>query len=88
MFRKKVDCRYCNQSVNIRKHGTARSGYQRYYCGLCQRTFQIKYIYNAYYPDTKKQVNELRSQGENIRDTSRLLNIDVNTVSCYLKDNH
>ncbi len=86
MFRKKVDCRYCNQNDLIRKHGTGRTGYQRYYCGHCQRTFQIKYIYNAYYSDTKKQMNELLSQGESIRETSRVLNIGINTISNYLKN--
>ncbi len=51
MFRKKVDCRYCNQNDFVRKHGTGCTGYQRYYCTYCQRTFQIKYIYNAYNPN-------------------------------------
>ncbi|SQI36590.1 Transposase and inactivated derivatives [Leminorella richardii] len=47
MFKVKVQppCRHCQQTQHVKRHGTARSGYQRYYCQSCKRTFQIKYIY-------------------------------------------
>ncbi|SQI36573.1 Transposase and inactivated derivatives [Leminorella richardii] len=48
MFNKKIPCRYCTRTHTVKKHGTARSGYQRYWCNHCRRTFQMKYIYSAY----------------------------------------
>ncbi|MBK5142608.1 IS1 family transposase [Budviciaceae bacterium BWR-B9] len=48
MFNKRIVCRYCFKGNAIKKHGTAPSGYQRYLCGHCKRTFQGEYIYNAY----------------------------------------
>ncbi|SQI44043.1 Transposase and inactivated derivatives [Leminorella richardii] len=56
MLKEKVPCRYCHQADSVKKHGTARSGYQRYLCNTCGRTFQIKYIYHAYKPYVKKVV--------------------------------
>ncbi|MBK5071778.1 IS1 family transposase [Budviciaceae bacterium CWB-B4] len=48
MFKRRIYCRYCSRSNAIKKHGTAPSGYQRYLCGHCQKTFQENYIYQAY----------------------------------------
>lgn len=43
-----VPCKYCSQTHTVRKHGMARSGYQRYFCVQCCKTFQRKYIYNVH----------------------------------------
>lgn len=42
-----IKCRYCDKSDEVRLHGKGRSGYQRYRCLACKRTFQAKYIYNV-----------------------------------------
>ena len=55
MFREKVPCRYCHQTGTVKKHGTARSGHQRYMCSSCNRTFQVKYIYHAYKLNEEKK---------------------------------
>lgn len=55
MFKQKVPCRHCHRTDAIKKHGTARSGYQRYLCGACGRTFQVKYIYQAYKLNEEKK---------------------------------
>ncbi|WP_425482130.1 transposase [Budvicia diplopodorum] len=39
-------CPYCNITSRVKKHGKGRTGYQRYFCTSCSRTFQTKYIYN------------------------------------------
>ncbi|WP_260676936.1 IS1/IS1595 family N-terminal zinc-binding domain-containing protein [Limnobaculum zhutongyuii] len=44
MFNKRVVCRYCFKGNAVKKHGTAPSGYQRYLCGHCKRTFQGEYL--------------------------------------------
>ncbi|VFS61973.1 IS1/IS1595 family N-terminal zinc-binding domain-containing protein [Leminorella grimontii] len=46
MFNRKVHCRHCGSSEGIIKHGSGKTGYQRYRCMTCMRTFQAKYIYN------------------------------------------
>lgn len=48
LFQPKVKCRYCNNTEYVKRHGKGRSGYQRYRCLACQKTFQDKYIYNVY----------------------------------------
>lgn len=51
MFKKRTPCRYCQDSQTVRKHGKGRAGYQRFYCVSCCKTFQIKYVYSAYYKE-------------------------------------
>lgn len=41
-------CRYCGRVEYVRLHGKAKSGIVRYRCLACKRSFQIKYIYEAY----------------------------------------
>ncbi|WP_415270875.1 transposase-like zinc-binding domain-containing protein [Leminorella richardii] len=48
LFLPEVKCRYCGKSDSVRKHGKGRSGYPRYKCMDCNKTFQTKYIYSAY----------------------------------------
>ncbi|WP_425482134.1 transposase [Budvicia diplopodorum] len=53
MFYNKIDCPYCNDSNHIRKHGLGRSGYQRYFCSSCHKTFQKKYVYAGWVNNLK-----------------------------------
>ncbi|OTA20529.1 transposase [Xenorhabdus beddingii] len=39
-----VACRYCHQTEPVRKHGTSKAGFPRYYCKDCQKTFQLNYL--------------------------------------------
>lgn len=41
-------CKLCNSENTVRKHGRGRSGYPRFYCSNCKKTFQLNYVYNAY----------------------------------------
>ncbi|WP_415679760.1 IS1 family transposase, partial [Vibrio ordalii] len=40
-----VQCRFCNQTEHVRKHGTGVTGFQRFRCIECKRSFQLDYIY-------------------------------------------
>ncbi|SQI43516.1 Transposase and inactivated derivatives [Leminorella richardii] len=56
MFNKKILCRHCGSCEGIIKHGSGKSGYQRYRCLSCRRTFQAKYIYKISSIKEKKGV--------------------------------
>lgn len=51
-------CPHCDESVNVRKHGRARSGLPRYRCLGCDSTFQTKYIYCAYQTDRNERIGQ------------------------------
>ncbi|MCG6273264.1 IS1 family transposase [Vibrio vulnificus] len=80
-----VKCRFCRQTEFVRKHGTGSGGHQRYRCQSCRKTFQLDYCYRACQPGLKAQVVELAMNNAGIRDTSRVLNISINTVVRGLK---
>lgn len=80
MYNRKVECRYCHQKSGTRKHGTGRSGYQRYRCTLCGRTFQNKYIYIAYKAETQEEVVMRYLTGESTNEISQHMKANVSTI--------
>ncbi|WP_456085658.1 IS1/IS1595 family N-terminal zinc-binding domain-containing protein [Limnobaculum allomyrinae] len=60
MFNERISCRYCCRTNAIKKHGTAPSGAPRYLCAHCQRTFQKKYIYQAYKDSDESVVKKMK----------------------------
>lgn len=42
------ECKYCKKRSGVCKHGKGKTKIQRYRCNFCNKTFQIKYIYEAY----------------------------------------
>ncbi|SQI40957.1 Transposase and inactivated derivatives [Leminorella richardii] len=72
MFNKRIDCRYCQQTEFVKKHGVARSGYQRYYCSSCRRTFQAKYIYTINKKEETQSSHEVNKQQLKYSDTAAL----------------
>ncbi len=54
--RQRPVCPRCNTATQIRKHGKARSGLQRYMCLDCRGTFQARYIYATYQTDGNARV--------------------------------
>ncbi|MDE1482074.1 IS1 family transposase [Xenorhabdus bovienii] len=81
-----VVCRYCGQTEPVRKHGTGKAGFPRYYCKDCQKTFQLNYRYNGHKPDTKEKIIDMAMNGSGVRDTGRVLGIGINTVIRTLKN--
>ncbi len=83
-----VACRYCLQTELVRKHGTGRAGFPRYYCQHCKRTFQYHYRYNAHKPGIKEKIVDMAMNGSGVRDSGRVLKISMNTVIRTLKNSH
>jgi len=73
------------QGTNLRKHSIVSSGIRRWYCNSCKKTFQQKYRYNAHKPGTKEQIIKLTLNGSGVRDISRVLKINKNTVCSVFK---
>ncbi len=80
-----VSCRYCGKSEAVRRKGLSTHGHQRYRCENCKRTFQLDYNKRAYQPGIKEQVIDMALNGSGIRDTARVLRINMNTVMSTLK---
>lgn len=78
-----IKCRYCDLN-EVSKHGI-QSGQQRYRCKSCGRSFQLDYRYNARKKGVKEQIIKMAQNGSGVRDTSRVLQVSVNTVIDCLK---
>ena len=81
-----VNCRFCNQTKSVRKHGTGSAGFQRFRCLDCKRTFQLDYAYEANKPGVKEKIVEMAMNSSGVRETGRVLNIGYNTVLRTLKN--
>ena len=79
-----VYCIHCN-SKEVVRNGKQSGGKQRYKCKKCGKTFQLHYQYNASKPETKKMIIKMSLNGSGIRDISRVLEVDKNTVIAILK---
>lgn len=55
MVKVDVKCPFCEQTAPVKKHGLGNSGYQRYRCQLCSRSFQLDYQYRACQHGMKEQ---------------------------------
>ena len=54
-----------------------RTGYK---CEDCGRSFQLVYTHKAHEPGIKERVIDMALNGSGIRDTARVLKINMNTV--------
>ena len=80
-----VSCPYCDTQEAVRRKGVSAQGNQRYKCEACKRSFQLTYAKRAYQPGVKEQVIDMALNGSGIRDTARVLKINMNTVMSTLK---
>ena len=83
-----VNCRFCNQTESVRKHGFGNAGFQRFRCLHCKRSFQLDYGYEAYKPGVKEQIVEMAMNSSGVRETGRVLKVGYNTVLRTLKKSH
>ncbi|MBC31448.1 MAG: transposase [Muricauda sp.] len=58
-----------------------QNGIQRFRCQKCGKSFQEKYKYNAYLPNTDTNIAKLLCEGVGILGISRILKISKNTVA-------
>lgn len=77
-------CKHCEKKDYVRKHGKSKCGLQRYRCEQCHKTFQVKYIYNAYRSAFQQEVIERYLTGESIWEISQKVNVNPNTIRRYL----
>jgi len=82
-----VKCPTCG-GINVIKHGTSRSGKQRYYCKdtTCPgRSFQLEYRYIGCTPGIEEKIVAMAANSSGIRDTSRVLGVTQDKVISTLK---
>ena len=78
------NCLQCSQKGT--KHGKSTNGVQRLYCKFCKKTWQISYVYNAYFNKTNSFIVQFIKEGCGIRSIARLLEISTNTLLLRIKN--
>lgn len=73
-----MKCRVCD--IKCVKNGFQSNGKQRYFCGLCKKSQQKQYTYQACKKATNKQIYTLLINSCGITDISRILRISKLTV--------
>jgi transposase-like protein len=81
-----IHCPFCH-SDDLVKNGHNASGEQRWRCNKCKKSFQLAYKYNAWKPGIKEAIIEQTLNSSGVRDISRNLKINKNTVVSVLKKN-
>jgi transposase-like protein len=81
-----IVCPHCS-SPDLQKNGHSENGTQRWLCNHCGKSFQLTYQYNARKPGVKEQITVLTLNSSGVRDISRNLGINKNTVVSELKKN-
>jgi transposase len=81
-----ITCPQCNGD-DLVKNGRSENSIQRWRCKSCKKSFQLDYRYQAWKPGVKEQIVELTMNSSGVRDISRTLQIDKNTVIAELKKN-
>jgi transposase-like protein len=82
-----VFCPLC-RTKEVVKFGLNRQGKQRYQCkneACLKNTFILAYKNRGCLVEIKEQIVEMALNGSGVRDTSRVLNISINTVLSELK---
>ena len=80
----KIRCIHCN-SKDVVKFGQQGNGTPRCKCKKCGKTFQTEYMSSGAKPETKVMIIKMSLNGSGIRDISRVLSVDKNTVMSVLK---
>ena len=79
-----IRCIHCNNK-SVVKFGHQANGTPRCKCKKCGKTFQTEYMSHAAKPETKLLIIKMSLNGSGIRDISRVLSVDKNTVMSVLK---
>ena len=73
-----MNCNNCN-SATILRNGEIKSGFQRFICKDCSRSWQELYVYQSY--NVKNEhIILLTKEGCGIRSTARILQISPKTI--------
>ena len=87
MVTMKARCIHC-KSKDVVKFGHQSNGTPRCKCKKCGKTFQSEYMSQGAKPETKLLIIKMSLNGSGIRDISRVLSVDKNTVMSVLKKLH
>jgi insertion element IS1 protein InsB len=79
-----IHCPHCGGS-DLQKNGHSENNTQRWHCKDCSKNFQQTYRYNARKKGGKEQIGILTLNSAGVRDISRILQINKNTVVSELK---
>jgi transposase-like protein len=69
------------------KNGKSSNGTQKWQCNSCKKHFRLEYRYNAWQVGVKEKIIEMTLNSSGVRDISRVLQINKNTVCATLKKN-
>jgi transposase-like protein len=81
-----ICCPHCG-GRDLQKNGHSENATQRWLCNHCRKSFQQTYRYNARRKGVKEQIGVLTLNSSGVRDISRILQINRNTVVSELKKN-
>lgn len=81
-----IVCRYCGDK-DLVKNRHSENSTQRWRCNKCSKSFQLNYTYNARKQGVKEKIVEYTLNSSGVRDISRMLQINKNTVIAELKKN-
>lgn len=81
-----LTCPHC-RGTDLVKNGHSRNGTQRWRCNKCNKSFQMEFRYNAHKAGIKEKILEYTLNSSGVRDISRILQINKNTVIAVLKKN-
>lgn len=79
-----VKCHHC-EGEDVVKNGHRPNGSQRWRCKGCRKSFQLDYRYQAHKPGVREQIIEQTLNSSGVRDISRNLRVNKNTVVNVLK---
>ena len=89
ILKKEVECSHCLDCLgkDISKNGKRPNGIQRWRCNKlsCKNSFQTHYTYNACKAGVIEQIVEQTLKSSGVRDVSRNLKVDKNTVVSILR---
>lgn len=80
-----IICPFCKGN-DLVKNGHSETGTQRWRCNQCKKSFQLAYKYNAWQPGTAETIIQQTLNSSGVRDISRNLKINKNTVVAVLKN--
>ena len=79
-----LTCPHC-RGTDLVKNDHSRNGTQRWRCNKCEKSFQMEFRYNAHKAGIKQKILEYTLNSSGVRDISRIVQINKNTVIAVLK---
>jgi transposase-like protein len=75
-----IKCPHCNEVEQLKSHGTTKNGTKRHSFYACRKCLLKDYTNRGHMPEVKAQMSQMAMKGNDIRDTARVLQVNINTV--------